>query len=59
MSGHLLPGLNPKGVPKNLRNSTFPFHYNNYKELLEIVEKNDIGVIKMEVLRNFGPEDDF
>ena len=59
LSGHLIPGLSPNGVPKNLKNSVFPFHYNNYQELLDIVEKNDIGVIKMEVLRNFGPKDDF
>ena len=59
LSGHLIPGLSPKGVPKNLKNSVFPFHYNNYQELVNIVEKNDIGVIKMEVLRNFGPKDNF
>ncbi len=59
LSGHLIPGLSPNGVPKNLKNSVFPFHYNNYEELVDIVEKNDIGVIKMEVLRNFGPEDNF
>ena len=59
LSDHLIPGLSPKGVPKNLKNSVFPFHYNNYDELLDIVEKNNIGVIKMEVLRNFGPEDNF
>lgn len=59
LSGHLIPGLSPKGVPKNLKNSVFPFHYNNYEELVDIVENNNIGVIKMEVLRNFGPEDNF
>ena len=59
LSKHLLEGLNPLGVPKNLKNSVFPFHYNNYDELLSIVEENDIGVIKMEVVRNFGPENDF
>ncbi|MFT4800410.1 MAG: glutamate-1-semialdehyde 2,1-aminomutase [Flavobacteriaceae bacterium] len=59
LSGHLIPGLSPNGVPKNLKNSVFPFHYNNYEELLNIVENNDIGVIKMEVLRNFGPKDNF
>jgi len=59
LSNHLIPGLSPKGVPKNLKNSVFPFHYNNYEELVDIVEKNNIGVIKMEVLRNFGPEDNF
>jgi glutamate-1-semialdehyde 2,1-aminomutase len=59
LSSHLIPGLSPKGVPKNLKNSVFPFHYNNYEELLDIIEKNDIGVIKMEVLRNFEPKDNF
>ena len=59
LKAHLIPGLSPKGVPRNLKNSVFPFHYNNYEELLDIVEKNDIGVIKMEVMRNFGPEDNF
>lgn len=59
LSGHLIPGLSPKGVPKNLKDTVYPFNYNNYEELLSIVEKNDIGVIKMEVVRNFGPEDNF
>ena len=59
LSSHLLSGLSPKGVPKNLKDTVFPFNYNNYAELLSIVESNDIGVIKMEVVRNFGPEDNF
>ncbi len=59
LSGHLLPGLSPKGVPRNLKDTVFPFHYNNFEELLSIVKKNEIGVIKMEVVRNFGPEDNF
>jgi glutamate-1-semialdehyde 2,1-aminomutase len=59
LSGHLIPGLSPLGVPKNLKDTVYPFHYNNYEELESIVENNDIGVIKMEVLRNFGPEDNF
>ena len=59
LSGHLLPGLSPNGVPKNLKDTVFPFNYNNYDELLAIVDNNDIGVIKMEVVRNFGPENNF
>ena len=59
LSGHLLPGLNPSGVPKALKDTVLPFHYNNFEELLDLVENNEIGVIKMEVLRNFGPEDNF
>lgn len=59
LSGHLLPGLAPKGVPQNLRGTVFPFNYNNFAQLEEIVNRNDIGVIKMEVMRNMGPEDNF
>jgi len=59
LSSHLLSGLNPKGVPKNLKNTVYPFHYNDFEELQSIVNDNDIGVIKMEVVRNFGPEDNF
>lgn len=59
LSGHLLPGLEPAGVPKNLKNTVHPFHYNNFEELQQIVENHPIGVIKMEVVRNFGPEDNF
>jgi glutamate-1-semialdehyde aminotransferase len=59
LNGHLLPGLSPKGVPKNLKNSVFPFNYNNFEELKSIVDYNNIGVIKMEVIRNFQPKDNF
>lgn len=59
LSNHLLPGLDPTGVPKNLKNTVHPFLYNNFEELLHIVKNHNIGVIKMEVVRNFGPENDF
>lgn len=59
LAGHLLPGLNPKGVPQHLRGTVFPFNYNNYEELENLVNAQDIGVIKMEVVRNKGPEDNF
>jgi glutamate-1-semialdehyde 2,1-aminomutase len=59
LAGHLLPGLEPKGVPQNLRGTVFPFNYNNYVELETLVNTHDIGVIKMEVVRNKGPEDNF
>jgi glutamate-1-semialdehyde 2,1-aminomutase len=51
--------LDPTGVPKNLRGTVFPFNYNNFSELESLVSKHDIGVIKMEVVRNKGPEDNF
>lgn len=59
LDGHLLPGLEPNGVPRNLRGTVFPFNYNNYVELEALVNEHDIGVIKMEVVRNNGPQDNF
>jgi glutamate-1-semialdehyde 2,1-aminomutase len=59
LDGHLLPGLEPNGVPRNLRGTVFPFSYNNFTELEALVNANGIGVIKMEVVRNRGPEDNF
>ena len=59
LAGHLLPGLEPNGVPVGLRGSIVPFHYNNYAELTSVVEQRDVGVIVMEVSRNMGPADGF
>ena len=59
LDGHLLPGLEPKGVPRNLKNTVFPFEYNNYEELEKIIAQNEIGVIKMEVTRSGEPENNF
>lgn len=59
LAGHLLPGLDPRGVPANLRGTVFPFNYNCFDELEKLVQTENIGVIKMEVVRNKGPEDNF
>jgi glutamate-1-semialdehyde 2,1-aminomutase len=59
LAGHLLPGLEPKGVPQHLRGSVLPFSYNNFPELEALVQNHDIGAIKMEVSRNMGPEHGF
>jgi glutamate-1-semialdehyde 2,1-aminomutase len=59
LDGHLLPGLEPTGVPKDLGGTVLPFRYNRYDELEALVKEHDIGVIKMEVSRNFGPENNF
>ena len=59
LKDHLLPGLEPNGVPKELKNTSFPFHYNDLYGLKKIINENDIGVIKMEVIRNFKPSNNF
>jgi glutamate-1-semialdehyde 2,1-aminomutase len=59
LSGHLLPGLEPNGVPKSLENTTHTFNYNDIEALKKLIEEKNIGVIFMEVMRNFEPENDF
>lgn len=59
LAGHLLPGLAPKGVPQDLSGSVLPFNYNRFDELESIVRQHNIGVIKMEVSRNEGPQNNF
>ncbi len=59
LSGHLLPGLDPNGVPSSLRGTAFPFNYNDFQGLKDLVDNHEIGVIKMEVVRNSEPENNF
>ena len=40
LKDHLLPGLEPMGVPKDLQGSILPFRFNNYDDLNNIVFKN-------------------
>ena len=39
LDGHLIPGLEPRGVPRNLRGTVFPFRYNQFEELETLVRK--------------------
>lgn len=60
LDGHLLPGLEPKGVPRGLKGTAIPFNYNKIEELKRIVSRNkDIGVIVMEPIRFEEPKDSF
>lgn len=60
LDGHLLPGLQPKGVPRGLKGTAFPFNYNKIDELEDIVRKNkDVGVITVEPVRHDAPKDNF
>ena len=56
---HLIGGLSPNGVPKVLKDTVFPFNYNDIDYLEDLVQTKDIGTIKMEVFRNIEPEDNF
>ncbi len=61
LDGHLLPGLAPAGVPRGLQGTALPFRYNHIEDLEAIVAKNkdEIGVIVMEPLRDDHPKDNF
>ncbi len=59
LNTHLMPGLGPLGVPKSLEKTVFPFEYNDFERLKQIITENEVGVIKMEVFRNKEPEDNF
>ena len=58
LSTHLLPGLSPEGVPKKLKNTVFPFDYNDIDLFYKICKKK-YCVVKMEVRRNMPPKDNF
>ena len=59
LNQHLMNEVPIKGVPNSLKNSVFQFEYNNFLQLKNLVENKNIGVIKMEVQRNFEPKNDF
>ena len=56
---HLLPGLNPNGVPKGLIGTVHPFSYNKLEQLENIIKNNKIGAVKMEVQRSEPPKPGF
>lgn len=59
LDGHLMPGLQPDGVPRDLGGSVFTFDYNNIEQLQDLIIRRNIGVIKMEVMRNSLPKNNF
>jgi len=61
LRGHLLPGLDPLGVPRELRGTALTFTYENRDELRHIVEKhgNSLAAVVMEPCRHHDPEPGF
>ncbi len=61
LDGHLLPGLNPLGVPRALKGSAYPFNYNDAEGFLGLINrhKKKAGVIVIEAIRNNYPEKKF
>lgn len=58
---HLLPGLNPCGVPKGLSGTALPFRYNHIEELEAIINKHesDLAAIVIEPIRSEQPKPGF
>jgi glutamate-1-semialdehyde 2,1-aminomutase len=57
---HLLPGLEPSGVPSGLSGTAFPFKYNDINDFKKLLEQHDdIGVIVLEGARYDLPSADF
>lgn len=59
LAGHLLPGLEPVGVPPSLTGTAIPFGFNDLDQLRRIADTSDLGVIKMEVARSREPDPGF
>jgi glutamate-1-semialdehyde 2,1-aminomutase len=58
---HCLPGLDPRGVPKGLSATAFPFRYNHLEELRFIIDRHgkDMAAIVMEPIRSEKPKKGF
>jgi glutamate-1-semialdehyde 2,1-aminomutase len=59
LATHLLPGLEPRGVPQELRGSVLPFQYNDLDGLRTLLRENELAAIVMEVSRTVGPAQGF
>lgn len=61
LDGHLLPGLEPKGVPRVLKGTALPFNYNDTEGFLKLVKANKkrIAAVVMEPIRNYYPKKGF
>ena len=51
LNTHLLPNVNTVGVPKNFKNQSYGFKFNDIKEFKKIIQKNKLAAVIMEVSR--------
>lgn len=61
LRGHLLPGLDPLGVPASLRGTAFTFRYNNKEDFDRIISEHgeSLAAVVMEPARHHDPEPGF
>ena len=56
---HLLPGLEPNGVPCGLAGTVQPFSFNRLDQLESIASTHELAAVKMEVQRSSPPDPGF
>ncbi len=61
LDGHLLPGLNPKGVPRELAGTSTPFVYNDLASLKAAIARHEgnLAAVVMEPMRSQWPHGRF
>ncbi|MBS0206867.1 MAG: aminotransferase class III-fold pyridoxal phosphate-dependent enzyme [Planctomycetes bacterium] len=61
LQGHLLPGLEPAGVPRGLAGTVLPFTYNRLEELERHIRRrgSDLAAVVMEPTRSSDPDPGF
>jgi glutamate-1-semialdehyde 2,1-aminomutase len=61
LDGHLLPGLAPRGVPRELKGTSFPFRYNDMESFESALKSlgGNLAVVVMEPMRSQFPQNDF
>jgi len=61
LDGHLLPGLKPLGVPRELLGTSHPFRYNNWEsfEAARTAMGDNFAAVVMEPMRSEWPRDNF
>ncbi len=61
LNGHLLPGLEPTGVPRELKGTAVPFKYNDLAALDAALARlgDNLAAVVMEPMRSQVPQDDF
>ncbi len=61
LGSHLLTGLEPAGVPRQLTGTALPFHFNQIEELEQVLgdRRDEFAAIVVEPVRNYHPEGGF
>ena len=61
LDGHLLPGLTPLGVPRELAGTAVPFRYNDIDAFQQAIAKlgENFAAVVMEPMRSEAPRDEF